>query len=232
VNGFRRCAIAALFLLGLPGFANATSQKPTALPPWVSDLNIPQNESMVLVVKGVFGSRREAENLVAFIQQLMGTTPGDGVDVSDIYSGLPKGKFIVGMLFDDKERAKWWMDFSYRNRKISKGTIYELSIAGQSRLPYMPAATRAGQKRLLSETEALARVKALPDVQQLGQVKKLVYRFTDYPRNGDLRYEIEVLEDRGRGDPRMVDFVLVSALTGDITERYSTALGRPHFAKD
>lgn len=206
--------------------------KKNALPPWVADMAIPQNESLVLVVKGVFSSRAEANQLAAFIQQLMGTTPGDGVDVSDHYSGLPKGRYIVGMLFDAKDRAKWWMDFSYRNQKISKGTVYDTKVVGQSLLPYMPAATRIGQKRLVSESEALARVKALPDVVQLARVKKLLYRFTDYPRNGDLRYEIEILEDRGKGDPRMVDFVMVSALNGEVTERYSSALGRAHFAQD
>lgn len=211
----------------------AAPLKKISLPHWVADLSLPQNETLFLVVKGTFSNRVEAEHLESFIQQLMGSTPGDGVDSSDLYQGLPPGQFVVGMLFDSKERAKWWIEFSYRNRNISKGKIYEVKIHGESRLPYMPAAARAGQKRLLTEQEALSRVQVLPDVQQLNRIKKLTYRFTDYPRNGDLRYEIEILEDRGKQrEPLMLDFVMVSAVNGEITERYSTALGKKSFAKD
>lgn len=229
---FLRILAAGLLFFFAAASSFAAPPKRAALPPWVTDVQIPKNETLILVVKGVFASKSEAESLSGFIQQLMGTTPGDGFDVSDIYSGQAPGKYIVGMLFDSKDRAKWWMDFSYRNRKISKGTLHEVKISGDSHLPYMPAASRGGEKRLLSEADALGRVKALPDVQALGRAKKLVFKFTDFPRNGDLRYEIEILEDRGRGDPRMVDFVMVSALNGEITERYSTALGQSHFAKD
>jgi hypothetical protein len=224
-------------LLMIPAtFQTAMAQKAVSksgsTPHWVADLPIPQNESIYLVVKGIFPTQKEAEKLQAFIQQLMMKTPGDGVDRSDLYQGLPSGKYVVGMLFDTKERARWWMDFSYRNQKISKGTLQEVKILGKSGLPYMPSASRPGSKRLLSEDEALTRVKALPDVQKLSLIKKLTYRFTDYPRNGDLRYEIEIMEIRSHRDPLMVDFALVSALNGEITERYSSALGLSNFVKE
>ncbi|HEX5033963.1 MAG TPA: hypothetical protein VFW62_05740, partial [bacterium] len=81
-------------------------------------------------------------------------------------------------------------------------------------------------KALVSEEEALAQVKALPDVKRLATRKKLRYKFTDYPRNGDLRYEIEIMEDKGKKDPIMVDFVMVSAISGQVVERLSEALGQ------
>jgi len=195
-------------------------------PPWVSDLPIPKNESIFLVVKGLFPTKVQADDLKHFIQQLMVKTPGDGVDVSDHYQGLPSGRYVVGMLFDTRERALWWMDYSYRNRKISRGFVREVKVVKDSTLPYMPSASRPRPKPLVSEDDAMAKVKALPDLQRMAAAKKLRYRFTDYPRNGDLRYEIEVMEDRGRLDPVMVDFVMVSALNGQVVERLSEAMGQ------
>lgn len=215
-----------LLLLLAPGL-NAAGKKPSGgLPHWVTEIPIPQNETLYLVVKGTFSSRKQAEDLQAFVQQLMVKVPGDRVDSTDAYSGLPSGKYVVGMLFDTRERAQWWMDFSYRNRKVGKGSIKEVKLKSSSGLPYMPSASRTRPKLLVSEAEALAQVKALPDVQQLAARKKLHYKFTDYPRNGDLRYEIEILEDRGRRDPVMVDFIMVSALNGQVVERLSQALGQ------
>ena len=212
-------------LLAISSQAQSSQGK---IPPWVTDLPVPQNEPLYLVVKGIFSSREEAENLQRFIQQLMMKYPGDKVDESDHYEGLPPGQFVVGTLFDSKDRAQWWINFSYRNRKISKGSIQQVRlIKGKSELPYMPSAYRGSHKQLLTEQEALAKVKALPDIVRLTKSKKLQYKFTDYPRNGDLRYEIEVLEDRGkRRDGLMVDFIMVSALTGEITERLSEALAQ------
>ncbi len=219
-------------LLGLPSNLHGREGS-SKIPPWVSDVPVPQNEEIYLVVKEVFLNRKDAEKLSSFIQYLMGTTPGDGVDPTEVYEGLPKGKYVVGMLFDSKERAQWWIDFSYRNQKISKGTIQAVKVVGSSLLPYMPSAVRGSQKRLFTEEEALTQVKNLPDVYALSQKKKLKFRFTDYPRNGDLRYEIEVMEDRGsKLDPLMLDFVMVSALDGKITERYSAALGQGNLAKE
>jgi len=216
----------ALVVLSAPG-VNAAGKKPSGgLPHWVTEIPIPQNETLYLVLKGSFSSRKQAEELQRFIQQLMVKVPGDGIDQSDHYAGLPPGKYIVGMLFDTKERALWWMDFSYRNRKVGKGTIKEVKLTKDSALPYMPSASRPRPKPLVSEAEALAQVKALPDVQKLAARKKLHYKFTDYPRNGDLRYEIEILEDRGRRDPVMVDFIMVSAINGQVVERLSEALGQ------
>ncbi|HKX12032.1 MAG TPA: hypothetical protein VJP40_02680, partial [bacterium] len=59
------------------------------------------------------------------------------------------------------------MDFSYRNRKVGKGTIKEVTVVKASNLPYMPSASRPRPKALISEEEALAQVKALPDVKRL-----------------------------------------------------------------
>lgn len=195
-------------------------------PHWVADVPIPKNEKLFLVVKGSFADKRSAEELRRFIQQLMVKVPGDGIDDSGNYSGLPPGKYIVGMLFDTRERALWWQDFSYRNRKVGKGTIKEVTVVKDSDLPYMPSASRPRPKALVSEEEALAQVKALPDVKRLATRKKLRYKFTDYPRNGDLRYEIEIMEDKGKRDPVMVDFVMVSAISGQVVERLSEALGQ------
>ncbi len=207
---------------------NPTQSAESKVPHWVADLPVPQNQPLYLVVKGVFSSQEEAKNLQKFIQQLMTKYPGDGLDITDRYEGLAPGQFVVGTLFDSKDRAQWWIDFSYRNRKIAKGTIQQVQLKkGKSELPYMPSAYRSSQKQLLTEQEALAKVKALPDINRLAKSKKLQYKFTDYPRNGDLRYEIEVLEDRGkRRDGLMVDFIMVSALNGDITERLSEALAQ------
>ena len=207
-----------LFLVGGEGFARSSVSK---VPPWVTDLPIPQNEEVFLVVKGTYRNRAQAQKVQKFIQQLMGTTPPDRVDTTDRYSGLPKGKYLVGMIFDSHARAQWWIKFSYRNRKIPKGVIKKVKLVGISKLPYMPEAVRGGKKRLLTKTEALARVKALADIKTLSRRKKLIYKFTDYPRNGDLRYEVEVLESKGKRNPVMVDFIMVSALDGQITERLS-----------
>ncbi len=191
---------------------------PQDLPIWVSDLPVPQNQSIYLVVKGTFTTSEQAEKRRQFIQQLIPKTPVDGVDRSDSYQGLPKGKYIVGMLFDTPERAQWWMSFSYRNRTIPKGSLKTVKVIGDSRLPYMPSL------KLIDETKALQSVKQLPDIQKLDEQKKLIYKFTDYPRNGDLRYEVEILEDRGHRPPLMVDFVMVCALDGKVVERLSEAL--------
>lgn len=215
-----------LLLFMAPGL-NAAGKKPiTALPHWVTQIPVPQNETLYLVLKGSFSSRSQAEELQRFIQQLMVKTPGDGIDSSDHYQGLPGGKYLVGMLFDTRERALWWMDFSYRNRKVGKGVLKEVKVTRDSALPYMPSASRPRPKPLVPEDQALAQVKALPDVQRLAAQKKLQFKFTDYPRNGDLRYEIEILEDRGRLDPVMIDFVMVSAINGQVVERLSEALGQ------
>jgi hypothetical protein len=96
----------------------------------------------------------------------------------------------------------------------------------------MPSAISGAPKRILSEEEALEHVKAISDIKAMALEKKLQYKFTDYPRNGDLRYEIEVMEDRGTMDPLMIDFVMISALNGQVTERYSESLGQKISAKE
>jgi hypothetical protein len=224
----RFSAIFFFFLAGLslPSLAAEKKKASGGNPHWVADVPIPKNEKLFLVLKGSFSDKKSAEDLRRFIQQLMVKVPGDGIDSSSAYSGLPAGKYIVGTLFDTRERALWWMDFSYRNRKVGKGTIKEVTVTGDSSLPYMPSASRPRPKALVSEAEAMAQVKALPDVKRLATRKKLHYKFTDYPRNGDLRYEIEVLEDKGKKDPIMVDFVMVSAINGQVVERLSEALGQ------
>jgi hypothetical protein len=220
-------AFLALFLIGPISLAAVEKKKAAGeTPHWVADVPIPKNEKLYLVMKGSFSDKKGAEELRRFVQQLMVKIPGDGVDSSDAYSGLPSGKYIVGTLFDTKDRALWWMDFSYRNRKVGKGVLKEVVVVKESTLPYMPSASRPRPKALVTEEEALAQVKALPDVKRLAARKKLHYKFTDYPRNGDLRYEIEVLEDKGKRDPVMVDFVMVSAMNGQVVERLSEALGQ------
>jgi len=231
VKGWRKNLSLVLYLGFLFSSSSAYASS-SSVPPWVSDLPIPKNEPLYLVVKGTFASRSEAENLKKFIQQLMVKYPGDGLDPTDNYEGLPPGKFVVGTLFDSQDRALWWINFSYRNRKIGRGQVQMVKLKGESHLPYMPSAFRGGKKQLLSEQEALSRVKALPDVQSLSASKKLQFKITDYPKNGDLRYEIEILEDKGKLDPMMVDFLMVSALDGQITERYSQALGKKNFLSD
>lgn len=228
-----RSWIWVIVILGMiPAASVALEKGSSKVPPWVADLPIPKNEPIFLVVKGTFPNRPAAEKLQKFIQQLMVKYPGDGVDSTDRYQGLKPGQFVVGTLFDSRDRAHWWMDFSYRNRKISKGTLKEVKLIGDSRLPYMPSPSRGGQKRLLTEQEALEKAQALPDLAKLGKLKKLKYKITDYPKNGDLRYEVEILEDRGKRDGLMVDFVMVSAMDGKITERFSESLGRKHFANE
>lgn len=214
------CLWTLVVLLGGPALAHGT-------PAWITDLPIPQNEEMFLVVKGTYPTRGSAEAVQRFIEQLMGTTPPDQVDNTEKYQGLSGGKYLVGMLFDSPERAKWWIDFSYRNRTLPKGEVKRVVVKGTSDLPYMPDPVRNGKKRLLTQEEALNRVKALPDIKILATRKNLLYKFIDYPRNGDLRYEIEVMEPQGRGKhPLMVDFLMVNALDGDITERLSLNLGK------
>ncbi len=212
-----------ILVLGLFGYPQGLNAKtpPAETPHWLQSLPIPQNEELFLVVKGTYPSLTQAQKIQGFIAQLMGTTPPDRIDTTDKYPGVNSGKFLVGMLFDSRERAQWWIDFSYRNRTIPKGQVHRVKVQGNSELPYMPDAVRQGKKRLLTQSEALAKVKALSDIQQLSLRKKLIYKFTDFPRNGDLRYEIEVLEEKEKKDPLMVDFIMVSALTGDITERLS-----------
>jgi hypothetical protein len=196
-------------------------------PAWVADIPIPQNEEMFLVVKGTYRTQPAAEAVQKFIEQLMGTTPPDQVDTTEKYQGVVGNPYLVGMLFDSQERARWWINFSYRNRTIPRGEIKRVKVKGISALPYMPDPVRNGQKRLLSPEEAVNRVKDQPDIKKLALRKDLLYKFTDYPRNGDLRYEIEVMESKGQGKiPVMVDFLMVSALNGDITERLSLNLGR------
>lgn len=228
----RKTFAACALILAVLAFGTGRVSGADKAPPWVSDLPLPQNEKMLLVVKGIFPTQNEAEALRKFIQQLMVRYPGDRVDKSDVYQGLPPGKWVVGTLFDGRDRAQWWMEYSYRNRKIAKGQIKEVVLTGTSRLPYMPDATRGSQKRLLTEAEAVDRVRELGDVKKLSAQRKLKYKVTDYPKNGDLRYEVEILEDRGRKDPVMVDFVMVSALNGAITERFGESLGKPNFAHD
>lgn len=205
-------------------------------PPWVSEVPVPQGESLILLSKGIYNTRAQAEKVQGFIAQLMGSTPPDRVDSTDNYQGLPKGRYVVGTLFDSQVRANWWKNFSYRNRKLPKGKILTVALKGTSRLPYYPDAVRRGQKRLLTQAEAIGKVRELPDIQRLGRAKSLIFKITDFPRNGDLRYEVEVLEKRPgrihRGHGVMVDFIMVSALPNakrPITERLSQALrrGRP-----
>jgi len=225
---FSKKLFAALLLLAVftPALS-AAGKKPTGgLPPWVTTIPIPQNAPLFMVVKGVFSNKKQAEDLQRFIQQLMVKIPGDGLDVTDNFEGLPSGKYVVGMLFATRERAQWWMEFSYRNRKIGKGSIKEVKLTRDSPLPYMPSASRPRPKPLVTEEQAMEQAKALPDLKRLANAKKLQFKFTDYPRNGDLRYEIEILEDRGRRDPVMIDFVMVSALNGEVVERLSEALGQ------
>lgn len=219
--------------LFLGGISRSFAAELPKAPPWVADIPVPQNEPIYLVVKGIYASESQAQKVQQFISQLMGTIPPDRLDETDHYVGLPPGKYLVGMLFDSRERASWWIDFSYRNRKIPKGQIKRVRVRGISKLPYMPDPVRDGVQRLLSQQEALARVQALPDIKYLALRKKLEFKITDFPRNGDLRYEVEILEDKGnQHDPVMVDFVLVSALNGEITERFSRSLGRRNFAGD
>ncbi len=214
-----------LFAL-MPALDAAGKKESLGAPPWVTDIPIPKNETLYMAVKGVFSTRKQAEDLQHFIQQLMVKVPGDGVDSTDNFEGLPPGKFVVGTLFDTRDRATWWMDFSYRNRKVGRGTLKEVKLTKDSSLPYMPSASRPRPKPLVTEDQAMDQVKALPDLKTLASHKKLRFRITDYPRNGDLRYEIEVMEDRGRLDPVMVDFVMISAINGQVTERLSQALGQ------
>ncbi len=217
--------IALVFCILLMGGAGTLASQDR--PHWMGALNPLPQETFFLVVKGFYGERSEAEKVQKFITQLMGTTPPDQIDTSDYYEGLPPGKYFVGMLFDSQERANWWIDFSYRNRKVPKGEIHRVTLKKSSVLPYMPDAVRNGKKRLLSSEEAIHRVRSLQDVQKLSQGKPLIYKITDYPRNGDLRYEVEILEAKGKHrDPVMVDFVMVSAVNGEITERLSAALGK------
>jgi hypothetical protein len=197
---------------------------PSDLPTWVSDLPVPINQPLYLVIKGTFSTWEGAVKRREFIQQLLPKTISDGIDKSDYYQGLPKGKFIVGMLFDSQERARWWMNFSYRNRTIPKGTLKTVTVTGTSHLPYMPSLKSYHKVKLIDEEGALQSVKGLPDIQRLSEQKKLIYKFTDYPRNGDLRYEVEVLEDRGQRPPIMVDFIMVCATSGQVVERLSEAL--------
>ncbi|MCP5468283.1 MAG: hypothetical protein H7A32_03350 [Deltaproteobacteria bacterium] len=208
-------------------FSSISLAESDALPEWMQDLPLIEQQNYYLVVKGIYSNQKEAEETQKLIQHLMGSTPADRWDTSDHYLGLPKGKYIVGMLFDSVERAQWWIKFSYRNRKISKGKLYSVKILSKSNLPYMPDPVRVGRKNLVTQKDALASVKLLPDIQDLTKKKKLIFKFTDYPRNGDLRYEIEVLEHRSSSSqPVMVDFIMVSALNASITERLSTALGK------
>ena len=196
-------------------------------PPWVTDIPVPQNEEMYLVVKGTYRTQKGAEAVQQFIEQLMGTTPPDQVDTTEKYQGLSGNPFLVGTLFDSQERARWWINFSYRNRTVPKGEIKRVVVTGRSSLPYMPDPIRNGKKRLLSPEEAVDQVKGQPDIKKLALKKNLIYKLTDYPRNGDLRYEVEVSEFKGKGmNPVMVDFFMVNALNGDITERLSSNLGR------
>jgi len=219
-------SILAVFFSLAPAWATSAKKESAGLPHWVTDIPVPKNETVFLVVKGVFSNRKQAEDLQHFIQQLMVKVPGDGVDSTDNFEGLPPGRFVVGTLFDTRDRALWWMDFSYRNRKVGRGTLKEVKLTKDSTLPYMPSASRPRAKPLVTEDQAMAQVKELPDLKSLASHKNLRFRFTDYPRNGDLRYEIEVMEDRGRLDPVMVDFVMVSAINGQVVERLSQALGQ------
>ncbi len=224
---FSRMALSLAMALGLLSAGISSVWASQDRPHWMTALNPLPQETFLLVVKGVYQSRSEAERVQKFITQLMGTTPPDQVDVTDHYEGLPPGKYFIGMLFDSQERAKWWIDFSYRNRQVPKGEIHRVKLKQPSVLPYMPDAVREGKKRLLSSEEAIHRVRSLQDVQRLSQDKALIYKITDYPRNGDLRYEVEILEAKGKHrDPIMVDFVMVSAINGEITERLSAALGQ------
>ncbi|MCE9625116.1 MAG: hypothetical protein K8R69_06660, partial [Deltaproteobacteria bacterium] len=171
---FPRKIFATLLLLAVfvPALSAAGKKPAGGLPHWVTEIPIPQNAPMFMVVKGVFASKSQAEDLQRFIQQLMVKIPGDGVDVTEHFEGLPSGKYVVGMLFDTRERAQWWMEFSYRNRKIGRGTIKEVKVTRESTLPYMPSASRPRPKPLVTEEQAMAQAKALPDLKRLAAAKK------------------------------------------------------------
>ncbi len=219
--------VLSLFILFLFSFFQSALARTNDIPHWVKDLPILKEQSYYIVVKGFYPTQAQAQSTEKLIKHLMGSTPADKWDSTDKYQGLPKGKFLVGMLFDSEVRAKWWMTFSYRNRKISKGQIFKVKIIEPSQLPYMPDPVRVGRKSLLTKEEALSRVQSLPDVKALAVRKKLLYKVTDYPRNGDLRYEIEILEKRkDQEHPIMIDFIMVSALNGQITERLSASFGK------
>ncbi|MCB1214754.1 MAG: hypothetical protein KDK66_04685 [Deltaproteobacteria bacterium] len=217
------CLFFVILFLASPLFAKRA-------PYWVKDFPIPEGQSLFLVSKGLYPSQAQAKKTQAFIAQLMGSVPPDQVDLSDHYEGLPKGRYVIGTLFDSRARANWWIEFSYRNRKLPKGTIVPVRKKGPSQLIYYPEASRHGPEALIDESRAIALVKSLPDVQKLQKNLGSALRFEviDYPRTYDLRYEIKMSKKvPGRRDPVMLDFFMVSAQPGvknPITERFSRSM--------
>ena len=190
--------------------------------PWNVHIPIPVGEPVYLVIKGVYDSSHQARQTQQLIQVTLKDIPADGVIVSDALAGFPQGKWVVASVFDTAERAQWWANFSHRNPTLPKPYVKKTTLLKLVELPYLPNSHRANQRRFMSEDEAINLVKGLDDVRQLQNKQGVKFLITDYPRSGDLRYEVEVLAVKaGKPHGVMYDFFMVDAVNQKVTERYS-----------
>lgn len=193
--------------------------------PWNVVLDAPVQEDLYIVVKGVYANLNDAKETQSLIQTTLKNIPADGIVSSNKLHGFPKNKFVVASLFDDPGRAKWWMQFSHRNPRLPNPQMKQIKLLENVDLPYLPSSSRKTEKRFISEKEAIDLVKNVSDIKILRAQNPLKFMITDYPRSGDLRYEVEVLK-LTKNNPRgvMVDFFMVDAVNQKITERFTQSI--------
>lgn len=211
----------SLLLISLLVFSSPLLAYSPAAPRY---LTAPQQENVYLVVKGVFDTKAEAEETRKFIQQLLVRTPADGLIASENLQGFPVGKWVIASVFDEEAKAKWWMHFSDRNKKLPRPYIKKTQVLRKAEaLPYFPEAMRGGERRFASEREILSQIDELPDVRELKKGGELKVQFTKYPRTEDLRYEVEILKKKGNNFISY-DFVKVDAQRPESFTRFSDKL--------
>ncbi len=189
---------------------------------WNVQYPLPLDREVYLCIKGIYANHSAAKQALHLIQTTLKDIPADSIISSAVLNQFGSEQWIVGSVFDDMETAKWWAHFSHRNPTLGKPKIVTAKFNKKTSTNYFPHAKMGNEKRFLTEQEAINLVKKSPDIQQLGMQHKLKFVITDYPRSGDVRYEVEVLKLQDtKGQGVMVDFFMVDAVGKRITERYT-----------
>jgi hypothetical protein len=213
------------FLVPLKGQTKDKNLKETA--PKKSEISIPVQSPIFVVVKGMFPSRDQAESTRSFIQQLLVKTPADGIIESEKLSGFPPKKWIIASAFDSEKKAEWWMHFSDRNNKLPRSYLKKTELLEESpAIPYFPEATRDGVQRFYTEEEVIERIQQFSDIQNLSKKTPIKFSFLSYPRTGNYTYEVEVMEDKGNRRTMAYDFITMSAVNLNRYSRYLENLGK------
>ncbi len=171
--------MSCLFFLLISNLGSATTQKTQD-----GEILIPVQESIYIVVKGVFDSKAEAEKTRAFIQQLLVKTSADGIIESEKLEGFPSHKWVIASAFDSEERAKWWMMFGDRNPSLPKASVKKTRLLVSSQqIPYFPDSIRDGEKRFFSEEDVVFKIHQFPDVMALKKKRPIKLVFLAFPRS-------------------------------------------------